>query len=265
MKKLCKLMTILGLLLIIPAAAAAHTVWINVTDFTPKLRPKFGAATKTFFGYGHRYPLADFLKEDHLAKFQLVKGDDKKDLKPNPGGFLATEIKFKEAGAYIISAALNPGYYTMNMEKGRPSHHLKPMTGLDNVFLSLYYEQYSKALINVGKTADDAFSQVLGHKMEIIPQQNPYHLKPGDNLEIKVLLNGKAARFCWVHATYNGFSNVDDFAFATKTNAKGMAKVRLLRNGNWLIKADKKQPAGGEYADKCIEEHYTATMTFEIK
>jgi len=265
MKKLCKLITILGLVLIIPAAAAAHTMWINATDYTPKFRPKFGAATKTFFGYGHRYPLADFLDEDHLAKFQLVNGENIKDLKPNPGGFLATEVKFKEAGAYIISAALNPGYYTMNMENGRPHHHLKPMTGLENVFLSFYYEQYSKAMINVGETADGAFSQVLGDKMEIIPQQNPYNLKPGDTLEIKVLLNGKAARFCWVHATYDGFSNVDDFAFATKTDTKGMATVRILRHGNQLIKVDKKQSAGGEYAGKCIEEHYTATMTFDIK
>ncbi|HDS15538.1 MAG TPA: DUF4198 domain-containing protein [Proteobacteria bacterium] len=265
MKKLCKLMTIFGLLLIIPVAAAAHTLWINATDFTPELRPRFGAATITFFGYGHRYPVADFLEEDHLAKFQLVKGEDKKDLKPNPGGFLATEIKFKEAGAYIVSAALKPGYYTMNMENGRPHHHLKPMTGLDNVFLSLYYEQYSKALISVGETAGDAFSQVLGDKMEIIPQQNPCHLKPGDILEIKVLLSGKAAPFCWVHATYDGFSNTDDFAFATKTNAEGMAKVRILRYGNQLIKVDKKQPASSAYAKKCIEEHYTATMTFEIK
>ena len=265
MKKLCKLITILGLLMIIPATAVAHTLWINATDFTPKFRPKFGAATKTLFGYGHRYPLADFLNQDHLAKFQLVKGDKSKDLKPNPGGFLATEVKIKVAGAYIISAALNPGYYTMNMEKGRPSHHLKPMTGLDNVFLSLYYEQYSKALINVGETADNAFAQVLGDNMEIIPQQNPYNLKPGDTLEIKVLLNGKAAKFCWVHATYAGFSNLDDFAFATKTNAKGIAKVRLLHYGNQLIKVDKKLPASGEHTGKCIEEHYTATITFDIK
>ena len=154
----------------------------------------------------------------------------------------------------------------MSMEKGgRPSHHLKPMTGLDNVFLSLYYEQYTKALINVGGTADDAYSQVLGDNMEIIPQNNPYNLKPGDTLKIKVLLNGKAARFCWVHATYAGFSNVDDFAFATKTDARGMAEVRILHHGNQLIKVDKKLPASGEYAGKCLEEHYTATITFDIK
>lgn len=265
MKKLAVFMSVLLLMCLLSVAAMAHTMWINATDFSPKFRPRLGAATKTCFGYGHRYPLADFLESSQLAKFQLIKGSEIKDLEPTPGGFLAADIKFKETGAYIVSAALTPGYYTMNMEKGRPHHHLKPMTGLKDVFLSLYYEQYSKALINVDENSESAFSQVLGDKMEIIPQQNPYNLKAGDSLEIKVLLEGEAARFCWVHATYNGFSNNDDFAFATKTDANGIATVRILHPGNQLIKVDKKRPASGDKAGQCLEEHYTATLTFEIE
>ncbi len=265
MKKLYKLLTILGLSFMIPAAAGAHTLWLNATDFTPKFHPKFGTAVKVYFGYGHRYPVSDYIDQDHLAEYQLINGSDKKELQPNPGGFLATEVKFKEAGPYIISASLNPGYYTMYMENGRSNHHLGPKTGLDNVFLSLYYEQYAKALISVGETATDAFSQPVGHRLEIIPQQNPFNLKQGDDLQVKVLLDGKPARFYAVHCTYNGFSNKDDFAFATKTDAKGMATVRLLHYGNWLIKADQKMPAAGEHADKCNEIHYTATLTFEIQ
>jgi len=36
-----------------------------------------------------------------------------------------------------------------------------------------------------------AYRQVLGQKIEIVLQQNPYLLGPGDSLDVKVLFEGK--------------------------------------------------------------------------
>jgi uncharacterized GH25 family protein len=83
-------------------------------------------------------------------------------------------------------------------------------------------------------------------------------------MNVKVLFNGKPAKFCDVFATYNGFSNTDDFAFATKTDANGIANIRLTHWGNWLVKATMKVPATAEMRDQCNDMHYTATLTFEI-
>jgi len=253
--------------LLVPSVSSAHTTWINATNFHPEIHPGYGARTNVFFGYGHHYPVDDFLPEDHLKEFSLISPDGSKEkLSPNPGGFLATRINFKQPGFYIVSAALKPGFYTMYVEKGEIHHKLGPKTGLKGIILSLYYEQYAKALIKAGTGEDDSFSKPIGHKLEIIPLEDPSTLRGcgGHFLRVRVLFNGKPARYCKVYATYGGFSTDDDFAYATGTDGEGVAKIRITHWGPWLIKTDRKLPAPDDLKDKCNELHYTATLTFEV-
>ena len=257
--------------------ANAHMMWINAVDY--RLQPGAGhgndgqdpntiAQTNVYFGFGHRYPVDDFMPEKMLNTFCLLDGNhNKKPLEPNPGGFLATSVGFEKSGPYVVSASLKPGYYTMYMEKGQVKHKMGPKTGLDAVILSLYYEQYAKALLTVGDTSDNPFAEPLGDKIEIVPLRNPYKLHGcgGHFLPVKVLFDGKPASFCKVYATYAGFSTGDDFALATTADSKGIARIRLTHWGPWLVKAEKRMPALEDLKDKCNELHYTATLTFEIK
>ena len=255
-----------AIFLFVPQVAFGHLVWINATDYTPTYYERFGAKTKVYFGYGHKYPVHDFIKAERLTEFRCNSSENKgKDLKPGPGGFLATPIEFKKPGTYLVSAAVEPGFYTMYMDKERVCHKIGPMTGLEGVITSLYHERYAKALISVGETDDTFYLTPLGHKVEIIPMQNPAKLRAGDFLDLKVMFDGKPARYFKVYATYSGFSTDDDFAYATGTNAKGITRIRLLHHGPWLIKADIKMPAPAELKDKCRQVHYTATLTFEVE
>jgi uncharacterized GH25 family protein len=245
--------------------SSAHTLWLNASDYSPAIYPKFGANTKIYFGWGHRYPVADFLSQDSLNDFSLISPEGKKDkLNPNPGGFLATNISFKEQGSYIVCAALKPGFYTMYEEKGKIHHKIGPKTGLKGIILSLYYEEYAKALINVGKEPDDSFKRPVGHSLEIVPLRNPSKLKTGEFLPIQVLFKGRPAKYCKVYATYSGFSTNCDFAYTTTTDGKGKAKIRIIHYGPWLIKTGMKLPATKELKEKCNELSYSATLTFEI-
>jgi uncharacterized GH25 family protein len=213
---------VLGVALLFSEATFAHTVWLNASDYSPVLYPKFGANTKIYFGWGHRYPVDDFLSQDSLEEFSLVKPNGNSDkLDPNPGGFLASSVSFKEPGTYLICAKLKPGFYTMYEEKGKIHHKVAPKAGLKGVILSLYFEQYAKTLINAGETSDDSFKRKVGHDLEIVPLKNPSDLKTGDFLPIQVLFKGKPARYCKVSGTYGGFSSKCDFAFTTTTNGKG--------------------------------------------
>ncbi|RKY23471.1 MAG: hypothetical protein DRP62_05810 [Planctomycetota bacterium] len=260
--------------------ANAHMLWINAVDYA--MQPGAGhshgedaeggakliAQTNVYFGFGHSYPVDDFLKKEMLNRFELVDSNhNKKPLEPNPGGFLATSIGFEKPGPYIVSAAIKPGYYTMHIEKGHVQHKMGPKTGLKAVILSLYYEQYTKALLAVGDTTDDAFAKPIGDKIEIVPLKNPYNLKAGagEILPVQVWFNGRPASFCKVYATYAGFSTGDDFALATTADSKGTAHIRLTHWGPWLVKAEKMMPATEELKDKCNTLHYTASLTFEIK
>jgi len=265
-KKLCSLGLIMAIPLFLPLVVQSHTMWLNVTDFSPDFYPKYGAETKAYFGWGHHYPVDDFLSPEKLQEFSLIKPDGKKvKLTPNPAGFLATEIHLKQSGGYIVSAKMKPGFYTMYLEKGEMHHKTGPKTGVKGVIIvSLYYQQFAKALISAGKTGDDAFSKPIGYKLEIIPLKNPYTLKMGDYLPVKVLFSGKPAMFIKVYGTYSGFSTGDDYAYTTSTDMEGIAKIRIMHWGNWLLKTEEKLPAPKDKKKKCNELHYTATLTFSI-
>jgi len=246
--------------------AFSHTLWLNATDYSPKnYSPEYGAKTIIYFGWGHRYPVADFFSVKKLRSFNLITPEGKiKELRPGKGGFLATQLSLSDKGAYIVTASLKPGFYTMYVENGKIHHKIGPKTGLDGVILSLYFEQYAKVLINAGGT-DSSFSKPVGQTLEIVPLQNPIELKVGDFLPIKVLFRGKPAKFCSVLGTFAGFSSEDNFAFATVTNSEGQANIRILHYGPWMIKATIKLPAPTSLKNKCNEMSYTATLTFEVK
>lgn len=269
MKKIVKLFltsSALSLLLYASTPVYAHTMWLNVSDYSPEIySPEYEARTIIYFGWGHCYQVDDFLSEEKLQDFSLISPDGSRTkLNPNPGGFLATKINFSSEGTYIVTAVLKPGFYTMFIERGKIHHKSVPKTGLENIILSLYFEQYAKALINVGD-GSDSFAKPVGHKLEIIPLKSPNELKVGEFLPIQVLFEGKPARFCKVYGTYAGFSTEDDFAYATTTNSEGKAKIRILHYGPWLIKTELKIPVPDELKDKCNELSYAATLTFEVR
>ena len=249
----------------LPVAGFCHNLWLNATDYTPSFSKRTGAHTKIYFGFGHKFPVSDFLDKGKLIEFKLIKpGGKSQDLEPGEGGFLATPLIIKKKGAHIVSAATASGFYTMYMKNGRMHHKMGTKKGFEKVILSLYFENYTKALINVGETSNDAYSTPVGHGIEIVPMENPYLKKAGDTLQLKILHNGRPAPFCNVFATYAGFSTTEDYAFTNKTNGQGVSKIRILKSGHWIVKAIIRKPAKKELQDKCLEEKYSATISFEV-
>lgn len=258
-------MMTLMLVLCVPGFAFSHTLWLNASDYTPKVYPTFGARTKIYFGWGHRFPVDDFLTADSLADYTLFGPDGvEQALSPNPGGFLATAVSLKKQGVYRVGATLKSGFYTIYEKAGKTHHKIGPKTGLKGVVMSLYYEEYAKALILAGQASDEAFKKPIGHNLEIIPLQRPSEIRQGDFLPVQVLFEGRPARYCKVYGTYSGFSSTCDFAYSTTTHAGGEAKIRILQHGTWLVKAELKLPATEDLKEKCNERSYSATLTFEV-
>lgn len=255
-----------GLFLIFSAGIGqCHNLWLNSTDYAPSFRAKTGAHTKMYFGFGHKFPVADLLDKDKLTEFNLIQPSGiVKELEAEEGGFLVTPLVLKKEGAHIVTAATKHGFYTMYEKNGKIRHKIASMEGLENIVLSLYFENYTKALINVGETTEDAFATPVGHNIEIVPLENPFLKRPGEFLKVKVLFNGKPAKYCNVFATYIGFSPKEAYAWSSKTNAKGINKVKLLQSGQWIVKAVVRIPPSEEHSGKVLEEKYTATMSFQV-
>jgi len=237
--------------------ATAHTMYVNVTDHVPHVKP--GSAM--YFGWGATLPIDDMLGAEWLKSCQIIDPDGKLRPLEKPAAFLP-RVKLEKEGAYVLAAELNPGFYTVTVEDGKKKHHLGPKTGLKNVETSLRYQQQGKAILSAGKLGD-SFRQPVRHKLEIIPLKNPALLRDGDSLLLKVLFEGKPVPgYPKLMATCMGFSTTGAFAYATSV-VKGQAEVKILRSGVWLVNVNHRVPATGEMAGKCNEVSYTATLTFE--
>lgn len=96
------------------------------------------------------------------------------------------------------------------------------------------YSRYLKSLLQAGARHDETYKRELGFKLEIIPQTNPYELKIGDSLEVKVLFEGKPLPNAKVFADNREAGSTR--TQQTRTTAAGIATVKLDRSGFWLVR-----------------------------
>lgn len=239
------------------APAQAHQLWINMTDYSPELwqHPKYApeprAKTIAYFGWGHKYPLADFLDKKYLETIHQIEPDGtKKEIVIGESGFRAVEIEMNTEGPRIFTAAITPGYY--QKVKGKED------------FYEMRYEMYSKALVSVGATEGNPFEKPVGQRIEIIPAANPNTLKPGDTLSLTVLFDGKPAGDFTIKAIPM-YSGTDTFKEVT-TDEDGTATISVdAYFGPWLVTASRMDDSTGVYKDKCNRLYNLATLTFSVE
>ena len=129
------------------------------------------------------------------------------------------------------------------------------------------YSKHVKAVVQVGDVRSDSYKEILGYPIEIIPQQNPYSLKKDDVLEVRVLFKGKPVANEIVYSSYAGFHGHNDKgehvnAVQTRTDANGVAKIKLEKVGQWYVRLIHMEEITGK--DHNYESNW-ATLTFEIK
>jgi len=210
-------------------------------------------------GWGHRYPLAGFLKETDLEKISIFgPGRNKIDIISSSALEFQSAEAITEQGVYIVAAKRKTGFYTKTTEGGKRCSK----KGVKNVIKCFHSEMCAKAVVNVGNGKGKADTRI-GHPFEIIPLANPADLREGDYLPVQVLLKGKPFKE-EIYATYVGFSTEKNtFAYVAKTNAKGKGKIKILHSGVWMIKAVHEEPYPNQ--TECDVDSYTATLTFEVK
>jgi uncharacterized GH25 family protein len=120
------------------------------------------------------------------------------------------------------------------------------------------YTMYSKSILLSGAPSD-GYRAVVGHPIEIVPDKDPYALKPGELLPVRVLLRGRPAGDVLLKAastTPNGKQHD-----VGRTDANGRIDVPVSP-GKWRLHTiameQVQNDAGAEW-----ESHW-ATLTFEV-
>ena len=238
--------------------ADAHDMWLEVRDYTPQV----GEEITLTLGYGHYLPTRTFMDKKDLEEIYVLDQEGNKiGIKAYSDVEFKGEKTLKKEGTYLIAAKKKGGFFTKTTEGYKRGHSKK---GLKNIIKCTYSEKYSKAVVNVEEAGGTAFSRVLGHDLEIVPMADPGALAQGDYLPIKVMLKGKPLSSNHVFATYVGFSTEKNtFAYATKTDKKGIAKIKMLESGVWLITTSHTE----HYPDpkECDQYKFASSLTFEIR
>ena len=124
------------------------------------------------------------------------------------------------------------------------------------------YAKHIKAIIQVGAKRTGDFSTVLGYPAELVPLQNPYSLGVGSTLRVRALVDGKAAANQLVVSGGRTPSGARLRESRVRTDAAGVARIRLTSRGQWYVKFISMVPFAGP--EKIDYESKWATLTFEI-
>ena len=134
------------------------------------------------------------------------------------------------------------------------------------------YRRCAKALVlatqaGAPPAADTIFNRVLGLPLELVPEQNPYRLRPGAALTVRVLRQGQPVPGALVRVWQLGPGAPPATApavsqFATHTNAQGRVLLRLPGPGPYLLATVRMESAPPALAVRADWLSTWASLTF---
>ncbi len=179
------------------------------------------------------------------ASIQHFFGKKKQDLTAQAlaSDSLAIEFKCKKAGTHLLVMRSNNSFIELQDEEFNA--YLKE-DGIENILTLRYqrgelnkparelYQRCAKAILQVGNKTDHTYAMNTGMTLEIIPLQNPYTLKTGDKLPVKILFEGKPLADVVVRSWHKVDETKTNHGTA-RTDAEGVAKIELNAKGLWMI------------------------------
>ena len=168
--------------------------------------------------------------------------DRRVDLRPGAGPQV---LRFSEAGTHVVTLQTN--HATSNLPAARfndflkeegltPALRLRERSRKTGAPGREIYSRRAKALIQVGPAGGPAQRHVttpVGLTLEIVPERNPYALKPGEALPVRVIYEGRPLPGALVKLT--NLDNDAKPAATARTNLAGRATFNIPRRGSWLL------------------------------
>jgi nickel transport protein len=227
----------LGLLFLVVPEVSAHDFWID----------RKGKEFLLIYGHGDNREEFDFSKVKAVKAFGPGGGEievrmDKKG-KGKGKGLLLQPV---ESPSWMF-AEIDNGYWSKTIYGWK---HL-PKRKASRVVEAIRSFYYSKALM----AWNDAMQSPTGNaQLDIVLLKNPYELKAGASLPIKVFYQGKPIAGVEVEGR--------DHEVISTTDKDGIAGIRLTR-GKHLISASYKEPLKDDPDADYLS--CTATLTFEVE
>ena len=248
-------------------AAGAHEFWLQPGKYIYEV----GETAVISFKVGENFNGEPWdLKRHRVVRVEAHHGSAVVDYKTSvkEGQKDNLEIPMSEEGTHLIVMQSNTAFIKLDgatFNEYLNEDGLSEIVALREKSKTLndssreFYSRHAKLLIQVGNKKDDTFKKEIGLPIEIIPEQNPYHLKKGDVNRYKILWQGKPL-FGALVKVWNRYNNTTAIQ-NIYSEKNGTIEVRLSNSGEWMISVVKMVPSTEKGADW---QSYWGSLVFGV-
>jgi uncharacterized GH25 family protein len=253
------------------AIALAHDVWVQPATFHPAV----GESVNVHLYVGHAGEIEDIKRNpQRIEKFIIVGPVGSKDIAGEADRAPAGSIQPDAPGPYVIGFRSKHSF--IELPATEFEQYLQ-YEGLDHVIAARkdrgesdkpgkeIYSRCAKSLLIVGNETPKQADYTLGFRLELIALKNPYKIKPGDDLPLQLLFEGKPRPNVLVKLK-DPKSTTEEALTSARTDSDGKVTLKLdtaatgvrLINAVHMIEAPKDNPHGAQW------ESLWASLTFEV-
>jgi uncharacterized GH25 family protein len=274
-------------LLCVVTAALAHEFWLQPASF----RVAVGAVVPVKLLVGANFAGETWHRPTRrvrrFVRFGPASPADSTDLRPALlADSVAPGVAYSTAGTQLVVLTSAPSFIELPADKF--TAYLRE-EGLDNALRHRQqqgetttkpgreaYRRCAKTLVLAttstrapASPADTTYRRVLGLPLELVPEQNPFRLRAGAALTVRVLRGGQPVPGALVQVWQTpppperaGSPLGAPTHFSTRANNSGRVLLRLPSSGPYLVAANYIEPAPAALASRADWLSTWATLTF---
>jgi len=245
MRSITRRIAVAGALLCVAVPLLAHDMFLRLETFF--VAPNSPVVVSLFNG---TFTLSEnSITPDRLADIAVVSpaGRAKVDVAQWSASGDTSRVTFRtgDAGTYVLGVSTKPRVLAMT---GTAFNAYLRSDGIPDELAARgaqkrlndpskeRYQKHVKALVQVGAAPGTGFGEVLGYPAELVPLENPYALKVGAVLPVRVLVDGEPVAGQFVQ--YGGLSATGGRVAQrnVRSDASGVVRIPLNRTGTYYIK-----------------------------
>ena len=243
----------------------AHDFWIEPSTF----RPAVGANVSVALRVGERFRGDPVPRTpDRIVRFALFSPSRETPIDGVPGQDPAGVARISEPGLQIVGYRSKVS--TVELEAAKFEQYLKE-EGLESIVAERarrgeslkssreIYSRSAKALLAAGGAGRFGHDRVVGLTLELVPEKNPYALRAGGSLPVRLEYDGKPLAGALVVALNRA---APERPLSARTDAGGRLAFVLEKPGQWLVKSVHMVRARAESGADW--ESVWASLTFEL-
>jgi uncharacterized GH25 family protein len=243
----------------------AHDMWIEPATFFPSSGQVVGVKLRVgedLLGdpiARSRSLIHQFIVEDSAGRHDVIgrEGSD-------PAGFIRASMPGLQVIGYRSNAS------AVDLDAAKFNQYLKE-EGLENVIAARarrnetgrsvreLFSRHAKSLVLTGPASAVQADRALGFPLELVAEKNPYALRAGEELPVRLTYDGRPLAGALVVA-FNRLNPLDKLR--ARSDADGRVRFNVQDKGVWLVKAVHMVPAPPDAKADWVS--YWASLTFEL-